>query len=365
MHRWQIIYITLALIVLALSPVTVLSQEPCPGNRLTNAGFEEGSWNTGAMGTRPSSIVATGWSPWSVWGDVPYSQEAEFDLEDITRLGFSTYRVHSGHFSQKFSSSYAVHTAGMYQRVAVPKGSTVTFSIWVQIYTGQESSTSDGKLVSDLNHPGNYRVYAGIDPYGREPAGFGAPPPEETVWSDPVIDRETRRVNEQGLPYDAWVQLKVTAKAAADHITVYTKGQPEFAVAYNVSYWDDACLSVTPPKATATPTKPFTPTPSPTQSPTPTVPATATPTETPLPTATPPPTETMTPTPAPTLFPTDTPLPTSTPTKTRIPASESTGGSASSNPFLLLSFAVIWLTAVGYIGWSLWQKRQATSRNRE
>ncbi|MGQ9492677.1 MAG: hypothetical protein ACUVR2_02795 [Anaerolineae bacterium] len=372
MHKSQTIYIMLALIVLALSPITVLSQESCPNNRLANASFEEGARNTGEMGTRPSSIVATGWNPWSVWGYAPYSQEAEFDIEDITHLGrYSTYRVHSGRFSQKSSSSYAVHMAGLYQRVAVPKGSTVIFSIWVQIYTGQESSVSAGELVSDLNHPGNYRVYVGIDPYGREPAGFGAPPPEDMVWSDPVIDRETRRVNEQGLPYDAWVQLKVTAKAAADHITVYTKGQPEFAVAHNVSYWDDACLSVTPPKATSTPTTQFTPTARPTQPPTltPTIPATATLTETPLPTATPSPTETMTPTQAPTLVPTDTPLPTatalpsSTPTKTRVTASESKVEGSSDNPFLLVIFVVLWLTAVGYIGWSVWQRHQATNQN--
>ncbi|MGC8786657.1 MAG: hypothetical protein ACP5Q1_04440 [Anaerolineae bacterium] len=372
MPRHQIICIMLAFLILTLSPITLSAQEPCSDNRIANASFEEGSRNTGDLGTRPSSVVATGWNPWSVWGYASYSQEAEFDIEDITRLGrYSTYRVHSGRFSQKFSSSYAVHMAGIYQRIAVPKGSTVTFSVWVQIYTGEEASTSGGELVSDLNHPGNYRVWVGIDPYGREPAGFGAPPPEDMVWSDPVIDRETRRVNEQGLPYDAWVQLKVTTKAAADHITVYTKGQPEFAVAHNVSYWDDACLTVIPPKATATPTTSFTPTPLPTSSPTPTptILATATPTETPIPTATPMPTETMTPVPTPTLVPTDTPLPTATalpsitPTRTRMPTSASTGESSSSNPFLLIIFVVLWLTAVGYIGWSVWQRRQATGQN--
>jgi hypothetical protein len=371
MPKRPMISIVLMILILTLFPARAFSQEPCPGNRLANASFEEGSRNTAEMGTRPSSIVATGWNPWSVWGYAPYSQEAEFDVEDITRLGrYSTYRVHAGRFSQKFSSSYAVHMAGIYQRVAVPKGSTVTFSIWVQIYTGQEASTSGGELVSDLNHPGNYRVYAGIDPYGREPAGFGAPPPEDMIWSDPVIDRETRRVNEQGLPYDAWVQLKVTAKAAADYITVYTKGQPEFAVAHNVSYWDDACLTVIPPKPTATPTTPVTPTQPPTPSPTctPTVPATATPTETPMPTATPVPTETKAPTPTLTLIPTDTPLPTATalpsrtPVKTSAPVSGSEG--AGDNPFRLVIFAVLWLTAVGYIGWSVWQRHQATDSKR-
>jgi len=353
--------------LLACIPSGVIAQEPCPGNPLINPSMEEASRGTGDLGTRPSSIVANGWNPWSVWGYSAHSQEAEFEVEDITLLGrYSTYRVHTGQHSQKFSTTYGVHNAGFYQRVAVPKGSVVTFSIWVQIYTGEEHIVSDAndELISDLNHPGNYRVYVGIDPYGDEPPGFGAGPSERTVWSEPIIDRDTRRFDDAGLPYDSWVQIEVTARAEADYVTIYTRGQPEFPVRINVSYWDDACLTVVAPTPAPTATPQFTPTPEPTPLPTatPTLAPTATPTETPLPTETPPPTETMAPTETPTFLPTETLAPTATSVPTNTPtskASETPAGGSSDNPFLLLAFAIIWLAAASYIGWSLWQKRRA------
>ncbi len=137
------VMLILALLFSARVPV-VVAQDPCPGNPLANATMEEGSRGTGDLGTRPSSLVANGWTPWSVWGYSQHSQEAEFDIEDITRLGrYSTYRVHNGQFSQKFSTTFGVHNAGLYQRLSVPKGSLVTFSIWVQIYTGQANIISD------------------------------------------------------------------------------------------------------------------------------------------------------------------------------------------------------------------------------
>lgn len=367
----RIVFVVLICAVLAsfLGPEAI-AQDPCPGNAIANASMEEGSRGTAGLGTRPSSIVVNAWNPWSVWGYSPYSQEAEFDVEDITRLGrYSTYRVHTGTFSQKFSTTFGVHNGGMYQRVAVPAGSLITFSIWVQIYTGQELDIVDeiNEPISDLNSPGNYRAYVGIDPYGDEPAGFGAPPSERTVWSEPVLDRETRRYNDAGLPYDAWVQIEVQARAQADHVTVYTRGQPEFPVKFNVSYWDDACLTFVAPTPAATDTPAFTPTPEPTPSPTATSTRlpTATPTETLVPTETPVPTATPLPSATPTAAPSDTPsptmtaVPTSVPTRSAPPAAA--GGGATDNPFLLLLFAALWLSTAGYIGWSLWNKRQPSA----
>jgi len=186
----------LFLAVLMLLPMAVAGQEPCTGNLLLNAGMEEGSRSTAGLGTRSSSVVANSWTPWSVWGYAANSAEAEFDMENVTQLGrYSLYRVHSGSFSQKFSTVYGVHMGGMCQRLPAVKGSQVTFSIWVQIYTGNENIVSDAnhELISDLNSPGNYRAYVGIDPYGDVPPGFGAAPSDRTVWSDAALDRETRR----------------------------------------------------------------------------------------------------------------------------------------------------------------------------
>lgn len=366
--------LTIILLVLtSVSPAPVVRcQDPCPGNPIANASMEEGARGTGELGTRPSATVANVWMPWSVWGYSPHSAEAEFDIEDITRLGrYSTYRVHSGRFSQKFSTTFGVHNAGIYQRVAVPKGSEVTFSIWVQIYTGQARDVSDAnnELISDLNEPGNYRVYAGIDPYGEVPPGFGAGPSEQTVWSEPVLDRETRRFDDGGLPYDGWVQIQVQAKAEAEHVTVYSRGQPEFPVRANVSYWDDACLTYIAPTPEASPTPEFSATPKPTASATATAthPPSATPTETPLPTETSVPTDTSPSTQTPQPEATSTTQATSTaqppPTvpatvaPTAGPPASGTGDGYTENPFLLFVFAALWLTGAGYIGWSVWKRR--------
>jgi len=341
---------------------------------VANPGFEDGSHSAGDLGAPAGYIIGNGWNLWSTWGESPHSQQAQFDVEDITRLGrYSTYRVHSGKHSQKFSTGWGTHNAGVYQRIAVPKGSEVTFSIWVQIYTGEEMLTSEGEYISDLKSPGNYRVSVGIDPYGDEPPAFGAPPSDRTVWSTPVMDRDTRREDEHGWVHDAWVRIEVEAKAEADHITIYTKGQPEFPVLHNVSYWDDACLALVAPTPAPTVKPPATSTPTATQPPTetPTPKPSATPTQVPLATDTPPPADT--PLPAETVLPaetavapatkepeaTATSLPSPAPTQTKVPVG-STGDVSSDNPFLLLIFGAVWLTAAGYTGWSMWQKRQAS-----
>jgi len=366
----QIVTIVLTMALATLPSSSALAQDPCAGNRVANASFEDGSHSDG-NGLPASSVVGNGWSAWSVWGGSSGSRQAEFDVENNQLLGrYSAYREHSGHFSQKFSTAWGTHNAGVYQRIAVPKGSTVTFSAWVQIYTGEETQTSNGEQVSDLNHPGNYRAYVGIDPFGDEPGRVGSPPSPRTVWCDPVIDRDTRRFDSQNRPYDAWVQIKVTTKAQADHATVFVRGEPEFGVHNNVSYWDDACLSYVPPKAepTATPAATSapapTPPPSPTAAPSPTaVPPTATPQPTEPPTATPAAAPTEPPTLAPTALPTSMAVPTelrAAPTPTCVaPTSET--NSSTDNPLLLFAFVAVWLSAAGYLGWSLWHGRGRVS----
>ncbi|MFQ5859546.1 MAG: SH3 domain-containing protein, partial [Anaerolineae bacterium] len=208
-----------------------LFQDPCPGNLLTNPNFEGGSRNTEGLGTSLSSSVAHGWFPWFVRGDQRFNREPEFKVEDATRDPLR-WRVHSGYFSQKFFTTWATHTAGIYQRVPVPPGNVVTFSAWVQIYTGEADGWDGEKHHSDPDAPGNYRALIGIDPFGNTPPGVGAPPPDTVIWSQPIM------------MYDVWTQLSVEAVAQADHVTVYTRGQPEFSVKHNDSFWDTACLTV-------------------------------------------------------------------------------------------------------------------------
>jgi len=252
-----------------------------PVNRLANPGFEDGFYKGESVGTSLSSWIANGWTPWSL-----------------------------------FFTLWATHTSGFYQRVQVAPGSKVTFSIWAQIYTGQRELRSGGNYISDLDKPtkpsqegkrgpGEYKVYVGIDPYGDTPAAFGAPPSANTIWSDPVIDFQTREIDAAGTQIDAWRKLSVSAIAQSDHITVFTKGQPKNPVKHNDSFWDDAILTVqSPPTPVPSPTPPL-PTVAPTQTDTPL------PTETLLPSETPQPTGTATPVP-----PTATSIP---PTATSVP----------------------------------------------
>jgi len=287
----------------------------CPGNLAANPGFEEGAYNTEERGIVPTAgYVANGWLPWFVDRDPKHPNEPgynwrpEWKVLNANQIGDAEYRIFAGKQVQHLFSTYSTHTGGFYQRIKATPGHIVTFSIWVQIYTGQRDLTVGNHPISDLKEitdetqrqtegPGDYRVWVGIDPYGGEPAAWGTHPPDTVVWSNPVLDVETRGKDALGRETDLWVRLVVTATAKADYITVYTKGQPTYRTKHNDSFWDEACVTMmAPPTATPNPT------------------ATPTETATPMPTFTLLPTET--PTPAPTHTPTATPTPTMTPAPT-------------------------------------------------
>lgn len=319
--RRIVVTLTQALVALALLALPVAAD--CDGNLLQNQGFEGDFYRGELVGTSHSSHIADGWFPWAVLGDptrseVGYNFEPEYKILNRSELSDGWYRVYQGERAQAFFSMYSTHTAGFYQQVDVPVGSRVTFSIWVQIYTGQEDIIVDGRYpVSDLvqplteptrsvKGPGDYAASVGIDPYGNAPDAFSAPLPDTIVWSDPILDVDTRSYDADGNPVDDWVQLTISTIALADQVTVYTRGQPEFRTKHNDSYWDDACLVAVVPTLTPRPTE--TPLPTPTVAPSPTARPTATPTDTPLPT--PSPTATIVP---------PTPVPTSSPTATVAP----------------------------------------------
>ena len=122
-----------------LSPTTVLAQPAtqgdCAGNRLVNAGFEEGFSDRGAG----EVSVANGWFPW--WQDGPgqeegYYRRPEYKPEDASRYG--RRRVRTGNFAQKFFNTFSTHNAGLLQQVPqVPVGSKLIFSAWVQAWSSQ------------------------------------------------------------------------------------------------------------------------------------------------------------------------------------------------------------------------------------
>ena len=264
-------------------------------NLLTNPGFEEGFSHRvdpyePEKGPQDPLKVADGWELWYDNRDrcrddeCCYNARPEYKDEDGS-IYTDPQRVRSGRYAQKMFNTYATHTAGLYQRVAVPEGILLRFSIWVVVWSSQQDdphhSTEDG----------HYRVSVGIDPYG------GTDPfSEQIVWSEEVVR------------YDEHIQLSVTAEAKAGYVTVFTRGRPEWCVKHNDSYWDDASLTlITSQLFLPLVRKNYGPS-SPTPTPTGTLTPTATPTFTPTPTSTPTPTPTFTPTP------TSTPTPTPTPT---------------------------------------------------
>jgi hypothetical protein len=203
-----------------------------PANLLVNGNFE-GEYRD----MPPSSRVAEGWSRWWLPGTEPgINHEPEFKEEYIWH---NAIMVRHGDFAQKYFSIWATHTGGIYQRVPVPAGSAVRFSIWVRVW----SSDCGDPCVTPLapchpevndNSNGEYRVAIGIDPTGGTDALA-----DTVVWT-PLVEH-----------YDEWFEMEITATAEADAVTVFTQGTARWAVANNFSFWDDARLEVISPPAHA------------------------------------------------------------------------------------------------------------------
>ena len=246
-----------SLLCLAISPIVAAD---CPGTPLANANFEDGFSDRGSGEVR----VANGWHPWFQDGpnqDQGLNHRPEWNAENAQWHG--TRRIKEGTWAQKWGKVYSTHRAGIYQQVSVPAGSQVTLTAWAQAW----SSTEDDAAVSKN---GGYALMVGIDPTGGTDWGSG-----NVVWSEP------------NRTLDQWVQLSVSARAQGGTITVYLRGEAEWPVKHNDSYWDDVCLTYVAPTAVPTntprPTNTPEPTPPPTEEPTPeaTAEPTATPTEVP------------------------------------------------------------------------------------
>ena len=233
----RVLVVAVAVCCLALTPLAPgaaaapAGQEVCAGNLLQNPSFEGGSRKTEHLGTSLSSAVADGWFPWFVRGDENINREPEFKVEQVP-LGGDPARVRTGGHSMKWFNTWATHTAGIYQRVAVAPGTRLQFSAHGMVYTGEADIFDSERRtwISDHGRHGNYRIRVGIEPGGAEPPGMGSPPPASVVWSEAVNTM------------DEWVHLSVTAVAQGPAVAVYLWGQPEWAVKHNDSFWDDACL---------------------------------------------------------------------------------------------------------------------------
>ncbi len=299
--------VLLLVVASTITGLALTNQAKSSYNLLVNSGFEDGysyrpdphaPWE----GPKGELEVANGWELWydNEPGTDCYNYRPEYKLED-GYVHTDPLRVRSGQYAQKMFTLFSTHTAGLYQRVAVPEGSQLEFSIWVMVWSSSEDNPHHS------TRTGKYWLSVGIDPYGGTDA-FS----EQIVWSDPIEH------------YDEHVQLSVATEAQADHVTVFTKAAPVWCVKHNDSYWDDARLVIDLPfkvflplvlKYYGTPIPTATPTATSTSTPTGTPTYTPTHTLTPSPTVTA--TSTLTTTTTSTATPTDTP--TATPTATATP----------------------------------------------
>lgn len=196
------------------APVGGIPLATITDNLLINPGFEDAFTERDAGEVK----VAEGWEPWWLPGTRPEYKDA------------SPYanRIHSGDHAQQFFTTYATHTAGIYQRVNVPVGSTLTFSAYVHAWSQFRSGAQ-----------GRYRMKIGLDPYGGVD-----PESSDIVWSDGGNAIQ---------PYDGYTKLSIETLARSDRTTVFIWGQAEWAVKDNNGYVDDTALVAVSPEPPPTP----------------------------------------------------------------------------------------------------------------
>ncbi len=220
MKRSSIFRMFLFCLVLVIGFGVVQAQtEPAEsGNLLTNPGFEQPFV---AVADAPTSMVAQGWTAWSLETD--QNQQPEYYPASDTTNGMSTPRIHSGSDAQQYFSFFAGHDAGVYQTVSgVAAGDQLTFSIYAYLW----DSSGDNPDVSDGS--GNLAMQVGIDP-----TGGSDPTSSAIVWSSPLS------------LVDQFAEHSVTATAEGDTVTVFVRSTVTKVAMNNVVYLDDASLTVT------------------------------------------------------------------------------------------------------------------------
>ena len=184
---------------------------------LQNPGFEGTFYKFNGIG---ELIVSTGWKPW-------FSEEGGHHRPEYRAETLTTGRAHvrTGSRAQKQFTTFSTHDGGIYQRIeGVTPGQWYTFSAWVWVW----STDSRDNPPTSTGDTGKYSALVGINPWGDE-----RPLYRTTVWGKEAL-----------AVYDQWVQVSVTAQAWSNAIVVCTRGNPEWPVKANDSYWDDAELTL-------------------------------------------------------------------------------------------------------------------------
>ncbi|GAB4474836.1 MAG: hypothetical protein Kow00124_15240 [Anaerolineae bacterium] len=173
------------------------------GNLLQNPSFEGQVYDAYGGGT---AIIPLGWEPF--YRDTRPNYEMELHPP----------HVRTGTYSARFYTAYSVHDAGLLQQVQnVTPGATYRFSAWVLAWSTENP-------VVDTPSTSTMETLVGIDPNG------GKDP-----WAASVVWGSNRTM-------DAFTQIVVEAKANASTITVFLRAKPDWPVARNDTFWDDAEL---------------------------------------------------------------------------------------------------------------------------
>ena len=167
--------------------------------------------------------LAESWEPF--WSEHDPARPSYDRRPEYRRCGDETVgprRAPEGQESgQQWFNWSGHHRAGIMQRVAVPAGQRVRFS--VQAMAWYSTKNDPNKSERNADDPG-YRVQVGIDPTGG--ADWMSP---QVVWSAPVY------------PHDAWHTLSVEA-VSQGVVTVFVYGEPTWPVVNVNCYVGDARL---------------------------------------------------------------------------------------------------------------------------
>jgi hypothetical protein len=205
------------LLAFAFAFAFVLAPRPAAAageNLLANPSFEEG-WYHASF----SNFIPNGWGYW-FQHRAPDEQRLHWMPEPefggiVDREGQQI----SGRWSARWFTIWAIHNAGLYQRVRVPRDAPVRFSIWMLSWASQNDTW---RVSESWQHR-----WVGIDPTGG---------------TDPFSPRIVWGRDDATM--DEWVRLSVEARAEGEWVTVFVREQPDWPVKHNDCLVDDAELLV-------------------------------------------------------------------------------------------------------------------------
>jgi hypothetical protein len=211
-------------------------------NRLRNPDFEEGSWDVNFTGVAVNEInPPKEWIAWWKKGGlpIPWDPQNPVGYETVEMLVIHKEmpfidppRIHYGEYSVKMFTQWAIHLAGLYQRiVGVEIGDWCEFWGWAHAWSTNEDYPYESDQ-EDLEDIANFTFQVGIDPFG------GTDP-----FSDQIMWGEGRNI------YDAFGAIaSIKVQAQANEITVFVRSSVRWRFKHCDAYLDNFHLSIEPPE---------------------------------------------------------------------------------------------------------------------